>query len=841
MVRIARLSTPALVVILAFFSIAAHGQATCTLSTTNRTVTICTPADGATVPTTFHVNAGTTDSSTIQYIELYVHYQLYAIQHTPYLDATVTVPSGTNQNLTVQAHDAAGVTFSKVIHVNVTGTAYSISPTNPTVSEGATVQFSATIPSTWTSTCGTISTSGLFTAPLSQPSCKVTGKATDGSNATASTNVTVTSPITVSPSAATTSVGKTQQFTANAAVTWSTSCGSIDSTGLFTAPGTTGTCTITATASSGTAYTDTASDTVVASAPGAVNYTTWKFDNARDGLQPNETLLTPANVNSTNFGQIWSATLDGRPWAQPLYMSGVTINSAKHNVVYTVTANDSVYAFDGDTGTQLWKVNLLGSGETAPTGTAAHSSVQPYVGITGTPVIDPTTGTIYLVTYSVDASSNYFHRLHALSITSGAEKFGGPVTITAGGYDPSQHLQRPGLALANGNVYIAFSSNEDVDPYHGWIFSYNAGTLSQVNFWNATPGASAGGIWMAASGLSVDSSGNLFVMTGNGDWNGSTQFGQSAVKLSPSLSVLDYFTPIPHATQSAGDKDLGSGGATLLPNVGGSHPHELINCSKLQVIYVINRDNMGQIGTTTDNVIQSIPNQLGGTTGTQSSDACFSNAAYWNNNIYFIANNDVVKQFTLDPTTGLLSTTPVHKDTYAFAFPGGQPVISSNGNSNAILWSIDWSTGTLRAYDATNVSKLLYASAKLGSGLKFTVPTVVNGHVYAGFSNKLVGMGLKSTGTSCAPPSSPGAVICTPSNGATVSSPFSVTAAGTPNSGATTVRMELWMDGQKVNNFPTNQISTTVSATSGSHSLTAVEVDSTGASLKSTHTVITVN
>jgi hypothetical protein len=824
---------------LTLFTIPAAAQATCTLSTTNRTVTICTPKDGSTVSTTFHVNAGTTDSSTVQYIELYVHYQLYALQHTSYLDATITVPSGSNQNLTVQAHDAAGVTFSKTIHVNVTGTAYSISPTNPTVSEGGTIQFKATKASTWTATCGTISSSGLFTAPLSQPSCKVTGKATDGSGNTASTNVSITSPVSVSPSTATTQVGKTQQFTANVAVTWKASCGSINSSGLFTAPSSAGSCTITGTAASGTAYTDTAIDTVVSSTSGTLNYTTWKFDNARDGLNSKETALTPSVVSSSKFGQLWTASIDGRPWAQPLYMSGVTIGSAKHNVIYAETSRDKLYAIDGDTGATLWSKLLIPSGETYANGDTAHSSVLPDIGITGTPVIDPVSGTLYLVTYSIDGSSNYHHRLHAVSITSGSEKFGGPIEITASGYDPSQHLQRPALTLANGNVYIAFGSNEDVEPYHGWVFGYNASTLSQIAVWNATPGEKAGAIWMGGAGLSADSTGNLFFSTGNGDWNGSTIFGQSVVKLSAGEDVLDYFTPVAHSTESSGDKDLGSGGILLLPTLSSTHPHEMISCGKVSQVYVLDRDNMGQIGTTTDNAVQTLTGQIGGTSGLQYKDACFSTPAYFNGNVYFIGNNDGVKQFSLSSSTGLLSSTPTHKDTFVIQFPGGQPVISSNGNSNGILWTMDWKNGGLRAYDASNVSNVLYVSAKLGEGIKWTVPTVINGHVYIGFTNKIVALGIKA-GSSCAAPSSPGAVICTPANNATVSSPFSVTAAGTPNSGASTVRMELWMDGKKINNYSGSSISTTVSASAGSHYLTAVEVDSTGANLKSTHTNITV-
>ena len=818
-----------------------NAQATCTLNTTDHTITICTPADGATVNTTFHVNAGVTSSVPIQYIEVYVSYVRYAIQHQNFLDANITVPAGTSRNLTVQAVDQNGTWIYKTIHVNVTASAtYTISPLSPTVKEGATQQFTASKASTWATTCGSISSSGLFTAPLSQPACKVTGTATDGSGNTASTSVNITSPITISPSGATTVVSKTQQFTANVAVSWAASCGSITTAGLFTAPASPATCTITATAASGTAYTAKATDTVVSSTTTAVNYTTWKFDNARDGLNSKETILTPANVNSTNFGQLWSAALDARVWAQPLYMNGITINSVKHNVVFVATANDSVYAIDGDSGAQLWKAALLPSGETAASSTTLHSSVQPIIGITGTPVIDPATSTIYLVTQSGNTSGQYFHRLHALSITTGAEKFGGPIVINTAGWDSSQHLQRPGLLLANGNVYIAFSGNEDIDPYHGWVFSYSASTLAQVAVWNATPNGSEGGIWMSAAGISADSSGNLFLTTGNGSWNGSTQFGQSAVKLSPSLSVLDYFTPFDYVKQSAGDKDLGSGGVLLLPNLTGTYPHVAVVCSKLETIYVLNRDNLGKMGGTADHVIQQVTGQLGATSGTQYTDRCFTSAAYWNNNLYFIGNNDGVKQFSFNPSTGMMSTTPIHKDTFAYLFPGGQAVVSSNGNTNGIVWAIDWTTGTLRAYNATDVSKVLYVSAKLGTGIKFTAPTVVNGHVYVGLGNKVVGMGLKSSTTSCPAPTSAGVHVCTPVNGGTYTSPLAVSAAGKPASG-TLARMELWIDGKKINDYFSSQINTTVAVTTGAHYVEVVEVDSTGAYLKSGVINITIN
>lgn len=812
-------------------------RAECTLSTQNRTVTICTPANGATVSTTFHVNAGATDSSTVKYMQVYVENKLYGTQYTNVFDAMITVPAGSHQNLVVQARDATGF-MKTTYHINVVASSpFTLSPLDPTVSEGGTQQFTASAAATWKSSCGSITSAGLFTAPLSQTSCTITATATDGSGHTATTNADIASPITISPNGATTVAGATQQFTASESVSWSASCGSITPAGLFTAPATAGACTITATASSGTLYSASVIDTVTA-APASTNYTTWKNDNARDGLQSNETSLTPSNVNASTFGRIFSFTTDDAVWAQTLYMTGVSVQGVVHNVVYAATANDSVYAVDAENGTQLWKVNLLGKGETQGDGTKLHSSL-PKIGITGTPVIDSTTGAIYLVSFSCNSSGTCFHRLHALDVSSGEEKFGGPAVITSSGFDSSQHLQRPGLLLANGNVYIAFGSNDDILPYHGWVFAYRASTLAQVAVWNDTPNGTAGGIWMGASGIPADASGNLFFSTGNGDWEANSEYGESVVELSYTLTVLDYFTPYDDATQSAGDKDLGSGGVLLLPTSSGTYPHEAISCSKLNRIYVLNRDALGQHNSSTDDVIQTVTGQLGATSGLQYTDRCFSTPAFWNNNLYFIGNNDSLKQFTFNPNTGLMGTTPIHKDTFAYLFPGGQPVVSAHGNNDAIVWAVDWTTGTLHAYDATNVSKVLYVSPALGTGIKFTVPTVANGHVYVGMVDKVVGLGLLPSGGSCTPPASPGAVICSPAQGSTENSPVAITAAGTGASG-TVNHMELWIDGKKINNYFSNQLSTSVALAAGSHAITAVEVDSTGAYLKSTPVTVTV-
>ena len=229
---------------------------------------------------------------------------------------------------------------------------------------------------------------------------------------------------------------------------------------------------------------------------------------------------------------------------------------------------------------------------------------------------------------------------------------------------------------------------------------------------------------------------------------------------------------------------------------------------------------------------------LGGSTGTQSKDSCFSTPAFWNNNLYFVGNNDVVKQFTLDPSSGLMSTTPVNQGSFTFGFPGAQPVVSSNGNSNAIVWTMDYKTVTLHAYDAKNVSNALYSSPALGTGVKWTVPTVINGKVYVGTQTKLVVLGILPSG-SCNAPSSPGAIVCTPTQGSTVSSPISISGAGTPANG-TLARLELWIDGKKIGNYYSSTFQASVAQPSGSHGITVVEVDSKGGVLKSAKTTVTV-
>lgn len=650
----------------------AHASANVTVGSSSSPVVWVTPTAGATVTSPFEAKF-TFSGGTASYMKLWIDNVAYSViqYNTSTYDTTLSLAAGTHK-LSGQAHNGTtGVTYT----------------TSETI---------------------TVSTGG-------------TG-------------------VTISPASATTVVGGTQQFTANVSVTWSTSCGTISSSGLFTAPASPTTCTITAT--SGTGTKGTATDTVV-NANTTLNYTTWKNSNDTTGRQMNEIILTPSNVNSSTFGVKFMDSVDGYVYGQPLYMSNISINGTTHNVVYVVTENDSVYAFDADAvGSPLWKKSLLMGGTTIPQANVG-STIYPVIGITSTPVIDPSTNTIYVLAETLEQSTNYIFRLHALDLSTGNEKFGGPVQLTDPNFAPKEQLQRGALMMANGYIYIPFGSHGDHQPYKGWIFAYSASTLSKAVAWNDEGTGTSGGIWGGGGPLSIDANGDVFATSGNGNFDGSVNFGESFIKLSPNLSVLDYFTPYNHTALSTNDIDLGTGGLLLVPTLSGTFPQIAIGTGKMPSIYVVNRDNMGHVGSTSDSqIIQRLDNAIGisGTT----TDRAFLTPAYFNGSVYFVANGDVIKAFSLNASTGQLSSTPSSKGSFVFPFPGGQPVVSSNGTSgNAIVWVMDHASGAaLHAYNAANVAQQLYVSPSLGTGAKWAVPTVINGKVYVGTSGQLVCFGL---------------------------------------------------------------------------------------------------
>ena len=581
------------------------------------------------------------------------------------------------------------------------------------------------------------------------------------------------STVTISPRAASLVLSQSRQFTSNTSVTWSVdgvvggnpAAGTITSSGEYTAPGTVGSHLVTATSLADS--TQSASALVY-----ITNYAgtfTYHNDGARTGQNLQESALSTGNVNSSQFGKLFSYAVDGQVYAQPLYVPNVNIpNQGAHNVAYVATENDSVYALDADglASAPLWQTSFINPSAgitTVPASFVNSDSVQPQIGITSTPVIDPSSGTLYVVPYTKEGGGCVY-RLHALDITNGAEKFGGPVLIqasvpgTGAGTDGHGNVafncfyqgQRPGLLLLNGTVYVAFASgHDDTPPFHGWLLGYNAQTLQQVAVFNTTPNGGDGGIWSSGGAPAVDSNGNLFFMSGNGTFDANTggvDVGDSVVKLSVSgggLSLADYFTPFDQAYLSAKDVDLGSGGVMLLPDQPGPYPHVLIGGGKEGKLYLVNRDNMGQYQAGSDSqIVQSL---LGGAGGV------WCTPAYWQNNLYLVPVNDTVRAFQVN--NGLLSIAPVAKGSVAFAFPGATPSVSANGSTEGIVWVIQRTTAgsqaaVLHAYDAANVSRELYSSNQAGTrdlldvGVKFAVPTVANGKVYVGTSSTLTVFGL---------------------------------------------------------------------------------------------------
>ena len=504
-----------------------------------------------------------------------------------------------------------------------------------------------------------------------------------------------------------------------------------------------------------------------------IDVVTYHYDNLRTGQNVNETILTQANVNSTAFGKLGAFTVDGRVDAQPLYLSAVAIPSVgTKNVLYVATEHGSVYAFDadsvnGNTSAFLWKASVLGSGETSSDDRGC-SQVTPEIGVTATPVIDRTHGThgaIYVVAMSKDANGNYFHRVHALDLTTGAELFGGPVLVQAtypgtgdnslGGnvvFDAKQYKERPGLLQIGGTIYTTWSSHCDAGPYTSWVMSYDANTLAQTSVLNLVPNGSEGGIWMAGTAPAADAAGNIYFMVGNGDFDTTlnasgfptnANCGQCYVRLSSSapMKLLDYFTPSNTVSESNSDTDFGSGGPLLLPDVvdgNGTTRHLAVGSGKDAIIYVVDRDNMGKFNSSADNIYQQINGQIGGV---------WSKPSYFNNTVYYGAVGDHLKAFPI--TSAKLAGTPATQSANSFAYPGTTPSISANGTSNAIVWAVEnGSTGVLHAYNATNLTSELYNSNQAAnnrdqfSDNKYVTPVVANGKVYVGTPNSVVVFGL---------------------------------------------------------------------------------------------------
>lgn len=689
-----------------------------------------------------------------------------------------------------------------------------VTPGTKSLQTGGTQAFTATLTNdtgnmgaSWTmngancsgATCGalsaTTSASGVavtYTAPGTVPSpsaaVTLTATAVADNTKTASAAITITAPtgtvtVAVSPKRAAITTGQTQTFAAtvagnaNTAVTWevdtipggSAAVGTINSAGKYTPPAAGGTHTIGARSAADTTVTGTSSLAVTDLA----GVFTYHNNLSRDGTNTKEFALTTTNVNAATFGKLFSCAVDGAVYAQPLWVANVTIGGVKHNVLIAATEHDSVYAFDADTSpcATLWHANLLdtahgGTGGEVPVPSAqvgnGFGDLVPEIGITGTPVIDPATNTIYVVSKSENIGTvTFFQRLHALDLLNGAEKFAGPANIDSsitvigtgdgatGGtvpFDVQHEHQRPSLALANGLVYVAWASHEDADPYHGWVISFSASNLGVVNKFNDSPFGRRGGIWMSGGAPAIDSSGSLYVITGNGDYDGTDDFGDSVLKLSSALAVQDSFTPSIQAQLDSNDLDLGSGGAVVLidlPSAPADHQHLLVGGGKgagfSGQLYSLSRDNLGQFNASDLGAKQIFPVNGG----------IFATPAFWQNKLYIAGTGTALKAYALSASTGQFNVTATSQSTNTFKFPGATPSISTNpANSNGIVWAIDTNSyctpsstscgpAVLHAYDATNLATELWNSSQgtgnaAGNAVKFTVPTVANGKVYIG-------------------------------------------------------------------------------------------------------------
>ncbi len=503
--------------------------------------------------------------------------------------------------------------------------------------------------------------------------------------------------------------------------------------------------------------------------PALAQVTTSQYDNARTGATLNEKLLTPQNVNVEQFGKLGAFKVDGPVYAQPLFLPNVEVpGKGTHDVLFVATEHDSVYAFDanrpGDP--PMWKVSFLDKSR----GVRPLSEdmvdcpfIRPEVGITSTPVIDVKTGTLYILARTMIphkvGDDEYFQHLHALAITTGVEKFGGPKLITASvpgrgagrsnrevPFDPLRENPRAALTLANNNVYLAWASSCDVDPYHGWVMAYDPQTLAQKAVLNVDPDGSEGGIWLSDTGPAVDSEGNLYVPTGNGTFDatsGGRDYGDSVLKLDgSSLAIHDYFTPFDQADILAGDSDVGSSGPTLLPDQPGPHRHLLLQPTKHSILYVIDRDQMGKFHTDHDAIVQRI----------KMAGAGLGAMAYWNGHAFFAASDDYLRSYAIK--NGQL--TPIRSSAMKFVTSGATPSISADGNNNAIVWALSTKTwdgpdnkpAVLYAFDATKLGQAIYTSEqnsqrdRAAFATRFAIPVVINGRVYFGTRGEVEVYGL---------------------------------------------------------------------------------------------------
>ena len=496
---------------------------------------------------------------------------------------------------------------------------------------------------------------------------------------------------------------------------------------------------------------------------------TYHYDVARTGLNAAESTLTPANVTSAMFGLLRILPADGLVDAQPLYLSSLQVGAQPHNVVFVATEHDSVYAFDADSGAQLWKTSILGSGETT-SGDQGCNQITPEIGITSTPVIDRQAGphgAIFVVGMSLDQSGAYHQRLHELDVTTGAELTGSPVEIHAtypgtganssGGvivFDPAQYAERAALLLLNGTIYMGWTSHCDNEPYTGWLMGYSEKTLTQASVLDLTPNGSEGSIWMSGGGLAADSSGAIYFLDANGTFDTTlnasglpvnSDYGNAFLKISTAggnLAVADYFEMYNTVSESDADEDLGSGGAMVLPDIAdnsGTVHHLAVGAGKDGMIYIVNRDAMGKFNSQNDDAIyQEIH---GGSSGV------WATPAYFNNTVYYGAVSDYLKAYPI--ANALLATSPAAESANTFGYPGTAPSVSASGTANGIVWAVENSSpAVLHAFNASTLAELYNSSEAaggrdhFGNGNKFITPMVANGKVFVGTPSGVAEFGL---------------------------------------------------------------------------------------------------
>jgi hypothetical protein len=562
-----------------------------------------------------------------------------------------------------------------------------------------------------------------------------------------------------------------QGDSSNSGVTWSTSGGSLSNQTISSAM-------FTATAPGAYTITATSKADVSKSASAVVGVTnlsavsTWRNDVSRSGVNSQEYALTPQNVTTATFGKLFSCPVDGYVYAQPLWVANVSIGGTPHNAVFVATENDSLYAFDADGPgcRSVWsmaEVNLIPAGEAiaTPADLQNDNALGLSVGITGTPVIDPSSQTIYLVALSKNSTTNaIIQRLHAIDITTGQERPRSPVVIAASldgsGYDNSNgtitfaakmQKQRPALLLLNGVVYVAFAGFQDTDFYHGWVMGYDASTLNLVTAFNDTIDGGRGGIWMSGGGPAADSQGNIYLLTGNGDFNADTggrNYGDTFLKLGTSggLSVSDWFTPFDQSNLNANDLDLGGGGAViLLDQPSGPVPHLVLGGGKAGTLYLLNRDTLGHFNSTDNSqIVQSF--SLG-------NNGIYSTPLFWQNTLYATADGTPLSAYPFSPVTDQFQTSPSSVSNQTFGYPGTTPALSAAGTTNAVLWAFRRTSattpGVLHAYDPANIKTEFWNSAQAvggrdqpGNAVRFFSLTVANGKVYVGTQTELDVYGL---------------------------------------------------------------------------------------------------